>query len=94
MQNLAIVTDSTADIPDELIAQHRIHVVPNYVEMLRNLGKLERLAILHTNAEEDAHRIFDSQDLTPSTNPFCVNVTPVIGAHSGPNALGFAAVVQ
>lgn len=61
---------------------------------LRDLGKLERLAILHTNAEDDALRILD--DLRPDlpTQPFCVNVTPIIGAHVGPNGLGFAAVVR
>lgn len=68
--------------------------IERLVDMLRNLGNLERLAILHTNAKEEAQRILDSQDLTLSTNPFCVNVTPVIGAHTGPNALGFAAVVR
>jgi len=61
---------------------------------LSDLGKLERLAILHTNAEQEALRILD--DLQPDlpVRPFCVNITPIIGAHVGPNGLGFAAVVR
>jgi len=31
MMNIAIVTDSTADIPADLIEKHQIHVVPNLV---------------------------------------------------------------
>ena len=61
---------------------------------LRDLGKLERLAILHTNAEYEAVRILESLHLDLPTQPICVNVTPVIGAHVGPNGLGFAAVVR
>ena len=68
--------------------------IERLVEKLRNLGKLERLAILHTNAEQEAHRFLDSQRLDSDTISFCVNVTPVIGAHTGPNALGFAVVVR
>jgi len=61
---------------------------------LRDLGKLERLAILHTNAEDEAQRILDDPRLDLPVKPFCVNVTPIIGAHVGPNGLGFAAVVR
>jgi len=28
---IAILTDSTCDIPDELVAQHNIHIVPQYI---------------------------------------------------------------
>jgi len=62
------------------------------VEMLSELGPLERVAILHTHAENDARRILDSLDLSLRHAPWLVNVTTIIGAHLGPNALGFAAV--
>lgn len=61
---------------------------------LEKLGKLERLAILHTAAEADArqmHRKFSAQ---VKTEALIVNVTTVIGTHVGPNALGFVAVVE
>jgi DegV family protein with EDD domain len=61
---------------------------------LHNLGKLERLAILHTNAEEEALHILDNLRPELPAQPLCVNVTPIIGAHVGPNGLGFAAVVM
>ena len=72
------------------------------IERLRSLlssqGSLERLALLHTNAEEDALHMLAS--LEPglrqqlSRPPLIVNVTTIIGTHVGPNGLGFAAVLK
>lgn len=63
---------------------------------LRELGPLERLAILHTNAEHRARQLLDELMQTVSQaiprDILMVNVTPVIGTHVGPNGLGFAAV--
>jgi len=63
-------------------------------ELLIRLGSLERLAILHTNAEDDASQFL--RDLNPNllTTPLIVNVTTAIGTHVGPNGLGFAAIVK
>jgi len=65
---------------------------------LKNLlieqGDLQRLAILHTNAEEDAHSFIQDFGSKLLPNPLVVNVTTVIGTHVGPNALGFAAVLR
>jgi DegV family protein with EDD domain len=52
---------------------------------------LERLAILHTGAESRAHN-FLARLMNESRDILMVNVTTVIGAHVGPNGLGFAAV--
>ncbi len=62
--------------------------------LLAKAGPIEKLAVLHSNAENDARRFLE--DLLPglqlrSEAPI-VNTTPVIGAHVGPNGLGFAAV--
>lgn len=63
---------------------------------LQALGPLERLAILHTNAEWRAHQLLDElMQAVSQTVPrdiLLVNVTTVIGTHVGPNGLGFAAV--
>jgi DegV family protein with EDD domain len=59
-------------------------------EILVGLGKPERLAILHTNADDDASWLLKSLDLEFS--PLIVNVTTVIGTHVGPNALGFTGI--
>ncbi len=63
------------------------------LEMLRGLGPLERLAILHTNAENAAHQLLDEYYVKIVSEPLIVNVTTVIGSHVGPNALGFVAVL-
>jgi DegV family protein with EDD domain len=68
--------------------------VERLLHLLRGLGELERLAILHTNAEEEARAMLDSVHAIAPQNSLVVNVTTVIGAHSGPNALGFAAVTR
>jgi DegV family protein with EDD domain len=62
--------------------------------LIHRLGPVERLAILHTNAESDARKILS--DLNPQipTEPLLVNVTTAIGTHVGPNGLGVAAVVK
>ena len=57
---------------------------------------LERLAIMHTGAESRARAFLDQlMNEIPRDLPreiLLVNATPVIGAHLGPNGLGFAAV--
>jgi DegV family protein with EDD domain len=60
--------------------------------MLVSHGPLERLAVLHTNSEEDARQFLASLNLELPAQPFIVNVTTVIGTHVGPKALGFVAV--
>jgi DegV family protein with EDD domain len=66
------------------------------VDFFRACGPFERLAILHAGAEGRAREFLDHimRDFRQSTprDILIVNVTPVIGAHVGPNALGFAAV--
>jgi DegV family protein with EDD domain len=61
---------------------------------LLSMGELERLAMLHTNAEADARHFLHELQLQVTSEPFIVNVTTVIGTHVGPNGLGFAAVVK
>jgi DegV family protein with EDD domain len=62
--------------------------------ILLDLGPLERLAIMHSNAETDAQEFLASLELHPPYTPFIVNATTVIGTHVGPNGLAFAAVVK
>ena len=61
---------------------------------LLSMGSIERLAILHTNAEEDALKFLSDLNLELNYEPFIVNVNTVIGVHVGPNGLGFATVVK
>lgn len=62
-------------------------------EMLHEKGTLERVAILHANAPD---RVSELRDLLSShhlpVEPIVADITPVIGAHIGPGAFGFAVI--
>ncbi len=64
------------------------------VELVSELGPLEELALVHTHAPERADALRgQAQDLFPSGRvPLSAEVTPVIGVHVGPGAVGFVAV--
>jgi DegV family protein with EDD domain len=66
------------------------------LNLLLQMGPLERLAIMHTGAEARARQFLNAMMQTASQavprDILMVNVTPVIGTHVGPNGLGFAAV--
>jgi DegV family protein with EDD domain len=62
--------------------------------LVRELGPVEKLSLVHTHAldrakllQEEANSLFPAHD-----SPFFAEVTPVIGAHIGPGAVGFVAV--
>lgn len=61
--------------------------------LLEDNFPLERFALLHTNAQEKAraflHRI---QALVPGGEVLAMDITPVIGVHIGPGAVGYALV--
>jgi DegV family protein with EDD domain len=63
-------------------------------EFLTNLEPLERLAILHTNAEADARKILNETSPHLAFRPLVVNITTIIGTHVGPNGLGFATILR
>lgn len=73
-------------------ARTRRKGVERLLGFMRSLGPLERLAILHSNAELDAHKLLESLALQIEIPPLVVNVTTVIGTHVGPNGLGFVSV--
>lgn len=61
--------------------------------LLEDLGPLEHLALLHTDAEDDARALADGLPNLPEGGAFqVVWVTPVIGVHVGPRGVGFVAV--
>jgi DegV family protein with EDD domain len=64
------------------------------LNLLLEVGEMERLAILHTNAESRAKKLLDelTNKISLPQDILFVNVTAVIGTHLGPNAIGFAAV--
>jgi DegV family protein with EDD domain len=66
------------------------------LNLLLEMGEMERLAILHTNVPARAkgllNGVMDRQHKLVPRDILFVNVTAVIGTHLGANGLGFAAV--
>jgi len=64
------------------------------LSFLTEVGEMQRLAILHTNAEARAKKLLNElmNKISLPQDILFVNVTAVIGTHLGPNAIGFAAV--
>jgi fatty acid-binding protein DegV len=61
--------------------------------MLNEVGTLERLAIVHTHAPDRVAELRDqTASMLPDSDVMIADITPVIGAHIGPGAYGFAAV--
>lgn len=64
------------------------------VDQMRTTTAMNRFAVLHTNAKREALGILDQLAPDVVTPPLVVNVTTTIGAHVGPQGLGFAALYQ
>ena len=73
-------------------ARTRLQGIERLVETLNAWGPLERLAVLHTNAESAAWQLLEAVRSKVAVPPLLVNVTTAIGTHVGPNGLGFAVV--
>lgn len=70
----------------------RLQGMDRLKEILNSWGPLERLAVLHTNAEAAARQLLEEVKSKVTSQPLLVNVTTAIGTHVGPNGLGFTAV--
>ena len=73
-------------------ARTRLQGIERLIDTLNSWGTLERLAVLHTNAELAALQLLEEVKSKVSVPPLLVNVTTAIGTHVGPNGLGFAGV--
>jgi len=61
--------------------------------LLRELGPLERVAVVHSNTLEKSEQLIAlNKPYLPSGEILSVDITPVLGAHLGPGAVGFACV--
>jgi DegV family protein with EDD domain len=72
----------------------RDRAVKRVLEMLDSFGRLEKIAIVHTHATVD--RLMEFKNIAaahlPRVDIMVEDITPVIGAHIGPGAIGFAIV--
>jgi DegV family protein with EDD domain len=73
-------------------ARTRAQGILRLTEVLNSWGPIERLAVLHTNAEAAARQLLEDVKSKVAVPPLVVNVTTAIGTHVGPDGLGFAAV--
>lgn len=63
------------------------------ISLLSDLVPLEQVALVHTHAPDRAKDLQQQvQHLLPEGKVLSVDITPVIGAHIGPGAAGFACV--
>lgn len=66
------------------------------IELVSDLGPLEEVALVHTNSPKEAEALWQkARHLFPhQENPISVDVTPVLGAHLGPGAIGFTCITK
>ena len=76
------------------VARTRNKGMARLFEMMQSPEPLKRFALLHSNAEDDARRLLENLAPEVPTPPHIVNVNTALGAHVGPNGLGFAALFQ
>lgn len=63
------------------------------LELLREKMPLERIALVHTHADEKARELLaEVKEHLPEGPIPSVDITPVLGTHLGPGAIGFACV--
>lgn len=63
------------------------------LELLESVGPTEMVALVHTNAVGRANALRQqAAHLLPIGEILSMDITPVLGAHLGPNAIGFACV--
>ncbi len=79
--------------PDAERVRTRERARQRLLEMLHAAGEVERAAILHTHSPERALEVRQhAAHLLPAGDIPAMVITPVIGAHIGPGAVGFAVV--
>jgi len=76
------------------ISRTRKRAISRLHQKIQELGALEYLAVLHTNAEKEGKEFLACYDHTSQHPPLLVHVTTSIGTHVGPKGIGFAAVVK
>jgi len=72
----------------------RERAIQRLIQFASELGPLEQLALVHTHASQEAQdlyyrakHLFSNQE-----EPLSVDVTPVLGTHVGPGAVGLTCV--
>ena len=65
------------------------------VAMFKKNLPIERFALVHTNAADKAEEFKQViMEYLPKGKVFSMDITPVLGAHLGPGAVGFAIIAE
>lgn len=79
--------------PTSIKVRTREAALRRVIQLLKDLVPLERVALVHTHAPKEAERLRKRvESLLPSGKLWSMDITPVIGAHIGPGAIGFACI--
>lgn len=70
--------------------------IKRLIEMVADLGPIDKVALVHTNAQDEAADLWQkaSHLFTEQGMPLSIDVTPVLGAHLGPGAVGFTCIAR
>ena len=80
-------------IADSLRVRTSKKALQKVVNLLKENMPIEKAALLHTNAPETAEKLRQmAASLLPRGEILSMDITPVIGAHIGPGAAGFAII--
>lgn len=71
----------------------KTRALENLKAIARSWGRIDRLAVLHSSALEEAYVLAEQMDDLSPQPLIITEVTPVIGAHVGPGCLGLAALL-
>ena len=81
------------DLPGSERVRTIIRAEQRMLELLEEHLPIERFALLHTNAQNKAQKFLQKiSHLIPKGKVYSMDITPVIGVHIGPGAVGFASV--
>ncbi len=71
----------------------RDRAVNRLIELLQEAGPLEKVALLHSNADARARALLAIvQPMLPDADVMIEEINPAIGSHIGPGVIGFAVI--
>lgn len=85
-----------AGVPISEKISTRSRALQRVIQLAKELGPLEHLSMVHTFALDGAKKLYQkaSELVPPGNRPHFQSVTPVVGAHIGPNVVGMVCVKQ
>jgi DegV family protein with EDD domain len=83
-----------AGVADMERVRTRQRAINRTLELVEDLGPLEELVLVHTHSADEAQALWQRANHLSAwkDRPLVAEVTPVIGTHIGPGAVGFVAV--